>query len=56
MKQPAKNTTDDLHPEYDLAELLKQGVKGKYAKRVQAGTNLVLIDPEIHSEFKTGRK
>jgi len=31
---------DDLRPDYDLRQLLKGGVRGKYAKRYQAGTNL----------------
>ena len=47
------NTIDELRPEYDLATLLKGGVQGKYAKQYAAGTNLVLLEPEIHSEFKT---
>ena len=53
MKQPAKRTTDDLRPEYDMKSLLKNAVRGKYAKQYQAGTNLVLIDPEIHSQFRS---
>lgn len=42
---------DDLRPEYDLAELLKKGVRGKYAKRFRAGTNLVLLEPDIARAF-----
>ena len=56
MKQPAKNTIDELRPEYDLAALLKGGITGKHAKRFQAGTNLVLIEPQIHSQFKTDKE
>ena len=56
MKQRAKNTIDELRPEYDLTALLKGGVKGKYAAELGAGTNLVLIEPEIHSEFKTDKE
>ena len=55
MKQPVTDSIDELRPEYDLTELLKDGVRGKYAKRYQAGTNLVLIEPEIHSEFRTAK-
>ena len=55
MKRNVKSTTDELRPEYDLTELLKRGVKGKYAKRFEAGTNLVLIEPEIRNEFKTDK-
>lgn len=56
MKQPAKDTIDELRPEYDLAQLLKSGVKAKYAKQYHAGTNLVLLEPAIHHEFKTEKE
>ena len=46
-------TTDALRPEYDMAELLKSGARGKYAERFKAGMNLVLLEPEVHSQFKT---
>jgi hypothetical protein len=39
--------TDELRPEYDLRQLLKGAVRGKYAKRYHAGTNLVLLKPVI---------
>ena len=42
---------DDLRPEYDLRELLKTGVKGKYADRYRAGTNLVLLAPDVAEAF-----
>ena len=38
---------DELLPEYDLKALLKDGVRGKYAVRYHAGTNLVLLEPEV---------
>ncbi len=42
---------DDLRPEYP-PELIKSGVRGKYAKQFQEeGTNLVLIDPDLHKIF-----
>jgi len=41
-----------MRPEYDLRELLKGGVRGKYAKRYDAGTNLVLLDPEVRKAFR----
>jgi hypothetical protein len=43
--------TDDLRPEYDLRELLKDGVQGKYADRFQEGTNLVLLDSDVAEAF-----
>ena len=30
---------------------LKGGVRGKYAKRYQAGTNLALLTPEVQAAF-----
>jgi hypothetical protein len=42
---------DELRPEYS-ADLIKSGVRGKYAKRYrEEGTNLVLIDPDLHELF-----
>jgi len=41
---------DDLRPEYDLSQL-KGGVHGKYYREAVAGTNLMLIDPEIAEVF-----
>ncbi len=42
---------DELRPEYDLRELLKGGVRGKYVTRYRAGTNLVLLDPDVAKAF-----
>ena len=42
---------DDLRPEYELKSLLKNGVRGKYAARYRAGTNLVLLEPEVAKAF-----
>ena len=44
---------DELRPEYDLRQLLKLGVRGKDAKRYHAGTNLVLLDPDIRKAFRS---
>ena len=41
---------DDLRPAYDLSTL-KGGVRGKYAKSFQAGTNLVLLSPDVARYF-----
>ena len=49
---PNKDERDDeLRPSYDLRRLLKGGVRGKYAERYQAGTNLVLLDPDVARAF-----
>ncbi len=42
---------DELRPAYDMKALLKGGVRGKYAARYQAGTNLVLLEPEVAKAF-----
>jgi hypothetical protein len=55
MKTRNNKTNDDLRPEYDLGQLLKGGVRGKYAKRYHAGTNLVLLDPDVHRVFRSER-
>jgi len=49
-KVSAKRRSDDLRPEYDLS-LLTGGVRGKYFRRATAGTNLVLIEPELADVF-----
>ncbi len=50
-KKSKVDKTDDLRPEYDLRELLKDGVQGKYADRFQEGTNLVLLDSDVAEAF-----
>lgn len=51
MKKDSKTkTTDDLRPEYDFSKL-KGGVRGKYAKRFRAGTNLVRLEPDVARAF-----
>ncbi len=44
---------DDLRPEYDLSQL-KGGVRGKYYQQAKAGTNLVLIEPDLARAFPDG--
>ncbi len=39
-----------MRSEYDLLRL-KGGVRGKYYRQATAGTNLVLVDPEIANVF-----
>ena len=45
-----KKGADELRPEYNLS-ILKGGVRGKYAKRFQKGTNLVLLSPDVAKYF-----
>jgi hypothetical protein len=44
---------DDLLPEYDLATLLKKGVRGKYVESYRQGTNVVLLAPDVADYFRT---
>jgi hypothetical protein len=49
-RELAKQRGDELRPEYDLSQL-RGGVRGKYYKRAMAGTNLVLIEPDLAKAF-----
>ena len=49
-----RKLTDDLRREYDLSKL-KGSVRGKYAPRYQAGTNLVLLSPDVAEHFPDER-
>lgn len=51
MKKKTTELNDELHPEYDLKSLLKGGVRGKYAKKYRAGTNLILLEPDVAKAF-----
>ncbi len=45
-----REAKDKLRREYDLSKL-KGGVRGKYAARYRAGTNLVLLSPDVAAHF-----
>jgi hypothetical protein len=47
-----KNSRNSTRPEYDFSSM-KGGVRGKYTARYRAGTNLVLLDPEVARAFPT---
>ncbi len=49
-KAAARKNLNDQRPEYDLSQL-KGGVRGKYYRKATAGTNLVLIEPELTTLF-----
>ena len=55
MKKPKNRESDDLRAQYDLGQLLKGAVRGKFAKRFHTGTNLVLLDPEVRRVFRSER-
>jgi hypothetical protein len=44
-------TDDELRPEYDMAQLLQGGIRGKYAAQYQEGVNLVLLAPDVAAAF-----
>ncbi len=47
-----KDETDELRPEY-RREDLGPGVRGKYLEDYSAGTNLVLLSPDVAKAFPT---
>ncbi|HUI42699.1 MAG TPA: BrnT family toxin [Terriglobia bacterium] len=49
-KGSAPAVEDDLRPECDLAQL-RGGVRGKYYRQASAGSNLVLIEPDLARTF-----
>lgn len=55
MKKRKSKMNDDLRPEYNLRQLLQGAVRGKYAKRYHAGSNLVLLDPDVRKAFRSER-
>ena len=49
MKKTTKGKSDsDMLEEYDFS----QGVRGKYGKRHAAGTNVVLLEPDVAKVFR----
>ena len=50
MKKVSKRSTNGMLSEYDFASM-KGGVRGKYVKRLRAGSNLVLLEPDLAAAF-----
>lgn len=50
MKEAEAEPEDEMRPEYDLGQLSGR-VRGKYAERFGAGTNLVLLEPDVAAAF-----
>lgn len=42
--------SDELRPAYDET-LVKNGIRGKYAKQYAAGTNIVRLEPDVAAAF-----
>lgn len=49
-KTEKRERSDELRREYDLSKL-KGGVRGKYVADYRAGTNLVLLSPDVAEYF-----
>lgn len=51
MKKKARRSVDrdTLRPAYDF----RGGVRGKYVARYRAGTNVVVLDPDVAAAFGT---
>ena len=52
MKKEVNDLEDELRPEYDFSQMAG-GVRGKYVERYRAGTNVVLLDPDVAKAFPT---
>ncbi|HEY9628720.1 MAG TPA: hypothetical protein V6C84_15580 [Coleofasciculaceae cyanobacterium] len=51
MKKEVENEMEDeLRSEYDFSQM-QEAVRGKYVERYRAGTNLVLLDPDVAQAF-----
>jgi len=48
-KEPEEQSVNEMRPEYDFAE----GERGKYARRFQEGTNVVVLEPDVAAAFPT---
>lgn len=46
--------SDDLRSDYP-PELIRSGVRGKYAKRFREGSNAILIDPDLTHAFPNAK-
>jgi hypothetical protein len=54
MKKKPNSARDELRAEYDFSQL-SGGVRGKYAKRYQQGTNLVPLAPDVAAAFPSAK-
>ena len=54
MRKDSENAADDMRPEYTRADLGPL-VRGKYFKRVQESSNIVVLDADVAAEFPNDR-
>jgi len=45
---PSKNHKEEMLAEYDFSN----GEKGRYAKRAQKGSNVLVLDPDVAKVFR----
>ena len=45
---------DDLRPEYP-EELIRSGVRGKYAKRYRSQSNVIVVDDDLTESFPNSK-
>ena len=50
MKKAKSPMSDDLRPEYKRSDFGEM-VRGKYARRVNKATNVILLDPKVAKAF-----
>ncbi len=48
MNKEPDSPEEDLRSEYDFSK----GVRGKYADRLEGGSNVVVLEPDVASRFK----
>ena len=54
MKKDSEDSGNDIRPEYTRADLGPL-VRGKYFKRVQESSNIVMLDPDVAAVFPNDR-
>ena len=55
MKKRKSSRSDEMRREYKRSDFPKGFVRGKYAARVAANSNIVRLDPEIAEAFPTSK-
>jgi len=55
MKKGKSSRSDEMRSEYKRSDFPKGFVRGKYAARVAAKSNIVRLDPEIAEAFPTSK-
>jgi hypothetical protein len=51
-KRKARSGKDTMRAEYDFTG----GVRGKHAARFAAGSNIVLLEPDVYAVFRTSEE